>query len=113
MPTEYTRLVDALKQTGIPFAEYGWNPRPENAVYGVVALDTEPDSLDGDGEKLDRAWEASVDVFFPQIAQRNNVVMIIENAIRSVCGSSWDLNSIQHERDTGLFHYEWICEGLY
>ena len=49
MPSEYEALVAALKLTDIPFAEYGWNKRPEG-TYGVVSLDFEAGTLDGDGD---------------------------------------------------------------
>ena len=108
MPTEYETLVAALKLTGIPFAEYGWKSRPEG-MHGVVSLDPEAESMNGDGEKLDRSWEASVDVFFRKLSERANVISIIEETLAEVCGDSWELNSIQHENTTGLFHIEWVC----
>ena len=73
MPSEYEALVAALKLTDIPFAEYGWNKRPEG-TYGVVQLDFEAGSQDGDGEKQDRVWEASVDVFIRLIRERDDVI---------------------------------------
>ena len=109
MPEEYKRLVAALKATGIPFEEYGWKKRPEGTC-GIVTLDMEADSVDGDGVKLDRAWEASVDVFHERLDERQVLVKTIEDAIRSVCGDSWELNSIQYETGTRLFHMEWVCE---
>ena len=69
MPSEYEALVAALKLTSIPFAEYGWKTRPEGA-YGVVQLDFEAGSLNGDGAKADRAWEGSVDLFYPKLSDR-------------------------------------------
>ena len=111
MPSEYERLVAALKETKIPFEEYGWEPRPEG-TYGVVSLDFENGSMEGDGRKRDRTWSASVDVFFPKLADRKEVTEEIEEVLRSVCGSCWDLNSVQHETQTGLFHMEWVCEVI-
>ena len=109
MPTEYEGLVTALKATVIPFEEYGWKTRP-TGTYGVITPDMEAGSVEGDGEKLDRSWEASVDVFFPRKADRRTVISTVENALRSVCGASWELNSTQYETQTRLFHIEWICE---
>lgn len=109
MPDGYEALVAALQDTGIPFEEYGWKTRPEG-IYGVVSLDMEPDSLDGDDRKLDRSWEASVDVFFPKKTDRETVISTVEDVLRTVCGSSWYLNSAQHEATTGLFHIEWVCD---
>ena len=111
MPDEYKALVAALKETGIPFEEYGWKKRPEGA-YGTITLDMEADSEEGDGEKLDRSWEASVDVFFSRLDDRKTMIKTVEDAIRSVCGSSWELNSTQYETQTRLFHVEWVCEVM-
>ena len=111
MPSEYEALVAALKLTDIPFAEYGWKTRPEGA-YGVVSLDFESGSLDGDGEKQDRSWSASVDIFYQKLTERVELQEAVEEILTEICGDSWRLNSIQHERDTGLFHVEWVCEVL-
>lgn len=108
MPTEYETLVAALKLTEIPFAEYGWKNRPEG-TYGVVSLDMESGSLNGDNEKHDRSWEASVDVFYPKISERANVISAVEETLTEVCGCSWEMNSMQYESTTGLFHIEWVC----
>ena len=109
MPSEYTDLVERLQETSIPFAEYGWKNRPKG-IYGIVGLDFESDSEDSDDAKGDTSWEASVDVFFPKLADRETVRGIVEPILAEVCGASWWLNSLQHESDTGYFHIEWACE---
>jgi len=109
VPSEYEALVAALKLTDIPFMEYGWKTRPEGA-YGVVSLDFEAGHLDGDGAKQDRAWEASVDVFYPKLTDRNDIIEAVEEILAEICGSSWEMNSQQFEHDTGLFHVEWVCQ---
>ena len=111
MPSEYEALVAALKLTSIPFAEYGWKTRPEGA-YGVVQLDFEAGSLDGDGEKLDRSWEGSIDLFYPKLTDRSDLIEEVEETLTAITGSSWYLNSTQYERGTGLFHVEWAYEVL-
>ena len=111
MPTEYEELVAALQQTEIPFEEYGWKTRPEG-THGVITLDMEAGDTEGDGEKLDRSWEVSVDLFFDKLANRKRLIKTVEDAIRSVCGSSWEMNSTQYETQTRLFHIEWVCEVL-
>ena len=108
MPAEYEALVAALKTTDIPFAEYGWRTRPEG-TYGVVSLDFEAGSQNGDGLKQDRSWEASVDVFFRNLSARADVCAEVEEILTEVCGGSWEMNHMQHEPDTGLFHFEWVC----
>lgn len=107
MPTEYTALVEALQNTSIPFKEYGWETRPD-ANFGVVGLDFEIGALNGDDKKQDRAFEGSVDVFFRKLSDRATLASTIEGVLESCCGSRWELNSIQHETETGLFHIEWV-----
>lgn len=109
MPSEYDALVAALKATDIPFAEYGWKTRPEG-MHGIVAIDFESSNLNGDGEKQDRVWEGSVDVFFTSLSDRDSVVSAVEGKLTEICGSAWELNSTTHEHETGLFHFEWVFE---
>ena len=111
MPSEYEALVAALKLTSVPFAEYGWKTRPEGA-YGVVQLDFESGSMNGDGQKLDRAWEGSIDLFYPKLSDRTDLIDEIEETLEAILGNSWQLNSTQYETGTGLFHAEWVFEVL-
>lgn len=106
MPSEYEALVAALKLTDIPFAEYGWRTRPEGA-YGVVSLDFETGQLDGDDRKADRAWEGSVDLFYPKLTDRGDLIEAVEETLTEILGNAWELNSTQYETETGLFHAEW------
>ena len=112
MPSEYEALVAALKLTDIPFAEYGWNKRPEGA-YGVVQLDFEAGSLNGDGGKLDRAYEGSVDLFYPKLTDRGDLIEEVEETLAEVLGDSWHLYSTQYEDNTGLFHVEWVFQCVH
>ena len=109
MPSEYEALVAALKLTDIPFAEYGWKSRPEGA-YGVVQLEFESGSLDGDGRKLDRTWEGSVDLFYPKLTNRDDLIAEVEETLTEILGNAWEMNSTQYESGTGLFHVEWTFE---
>lgn len=107
MPDEYTALVEALQNTNIPFSEYGWKTRPEN-TYGVVGLDMEAGSLAGSEGKQDRAFDVKVDVFFRKLADMAEIAGAVEAALSSCLGACWELNSIQYETETRLFHFEWI-----
>ena len=111
MPSEYEALVAALKLLDIPFAEYAWRTRPEGA-YGVVSLDFEAGTMNGDGAKCDRAWEGSVDVFYPRLTDRTDIIDAVEEVLGEVVGSAWSLNSTQYETDTGLFHVEWVFQCM-
>ena len=109
MPSEYEALVAALKLLSIPFAEYDWHPRPEGA-YGVVSLDFEAGTMNGDGSKIDRAWEGSVDIFYQKLTDRTDLIEAVEEVLGEVLGNSWSLNSTQYEPETGLFHVEWVFQ---
>lgn len=109
MPSEYEALVAALKLTSIPFAEYGWKARPEG-TYGVVQLDFEAGNLEGDGAKIDRSWEGSVDLFYQKINNRSDLMAEVEEILTEILGDSWHVNSMQYENETGLFHVEWVFE---
>ena len=111
MPSEYEDLIAALKLTSTPVAEYGWKTRPEGAYY-VVQLEGDRGSLDADGEKLDRSWEGSLDLFYPKLTDRNDLIDQTEEILTEIFGASWDLNSTQYETGTGLFHVEWVFECL-
>ena len=108
MPSEYEKLVAALKLTDYPVAEFGWDPRPEGA-HIVVSLDFEADHLDGDDGKRDRSWEASVDAFFHELTERDDIISTVEEILEEVCGASWEMNSMQHETAARMFHIEWAC----
>lgn len=111
MPSEYEALVAALKLLSVPFVEYAWKTRPEGA-YGTVRLDFEAGQLNGDGEKLERSWEGSIDVFYPKLTDRTDIIDAVEEVLGEICGASWSLNSTQYEQETGLFHVEWVFEVL-
>lgn len=109
MPQEYEDLKTALGETGIPFAEYGWKTAPAGE-YGVISLEFEADSLNGDDGKRLRAWEGSIDVYFRSVSRKGAVIEAVENVLKNVCDASWLMNSLQHESSTGLFHAEWVFQ---
>lgn len=106
MPTDYEALVAALKLTDVPFAEYGWSTRPEG-TYGVVALEFENTSDDGDNLKQDRSWEGSIDLFSKSKRGEGHPAEI-EEILTEICEDAWELNSTTWEPETKLFHWEWV-----
>lgn len=92
--------------SGIPFAEYGWDKRPDGD-YGVVAIDFEGESFIGDDLKVDRTFEGSVDLFFFRLADQETYRETVELILSEYCESGWQMSSFQHESGTGLFHIEW------
>ena len=123
MPDAYTELVNELKALSqvidptaeepetvtLPVAEDEWRTRPDTVSYGLVSLDFETDQLNGDSIKLDASYEGSADLFS---LARNGAgwVPMITGVLTKHCGSCWRLNSHTYERETGLFHWEWVFE---
>ena len=92
---------------GVAFSEYEWRTRPEGD-HGTVQLDFEAEDDNGDDEKLDRAWEGSVDLYTHGKAMMT--VAAVESALENTCSGSWHLNSEQYERETGLVHREFVFQ---
>lgn len=123
MPDAYTNLVNDLKAltqvvdptaekpetVTLPMAEDDWRTRPDTVSHGIVSLDFEADAMNGDNEKLDASHEGSVDLYS---LARNGAgwIDLITGVLTEHCGSCWELNSHQYERDTGLYHWEWTFE---
>ena len=121
MPEDYTRLVEALKameqaedQTAqtpvmvkLPIAEDEWYTRPDTVSYGIVAREFEADQLHANNVKVDTCWEGSLDLF-SMVRSGAGWVPMIESLLTEYCGGSWSLNSHTYERDSGLFHWEWV-----
>ena len=104
----YDELVRQLKAIrNVSFTEYEWKTRP-NGNFGTVQLDFEAADDIGDDQKIDRAWEGSVDLFTH--GKEMMIVAAVETALESVCGGSWYLNSEQYERETGLVHREFVFQ---
>lgn len=104
----YDELVRQLKAiTGVSFTEYEWKTRP-NGNFGTVQLDFEAADDIGDDQKIDRAWEGSVDLYTH--GKEMTIVAAVETALESVCSGSWYLNSEQYERETGLIHREFVFQ---
>lgn len=114
MPDEYLELVEALKaltQEGkvLPMAENEWNTRPDAESYGTVSLDFEADALHGDDRKAATAYEGSVDLYSRE-KYGEGWTREITGVLTEHCGGAWYLNSSQHERETGLFHWEYVFQ---
>ena len=93
----------------LPMAEDVWYTRPDTVSYGIVSLDFEADALNADNAKQSRAFEGSTDLFS---LTKNGAGWreMIEATLTEHCGASWHLNSHTYERETGLFHWEWVFQ---
>ena len=123
MCEEYTGLVTALKNlqqvedltanppvmVTLPMAEDGWDTRPDVVSYGEVRLDFEADNLTGDDLKQSISYEGSVDLY-SMVRSGAGWVELITQTLTDHCRAAWSLNSHTYERETGLFHWEWVFQ---
>ena len=108
-----TQVEDPNAQTPVtvtlPMAEDEYYTRPDTVSYGLVSLDFEAGQLPGDDVKQDTSYQGSVDLF--SLARAGaGWVPLIEQTLTTYCGGSWSLNSHTYERETNLFHWEWVFE---
>ena len=99
-------LRDLLLTIGPPVFHYFASG--QTGSYIVWAEDGEGDTVNADDKKAERALTGTIDYF--TITENDPVVGQIENALDADDGIAWKLNSVQHEKDTGYIHYEWIWE---
>ena len=102
----YESMLDALRATGIPFAEYAW----ENAAdmmedYGVVEPDMEQ-TLYGDGTPVETCTIGTVDLFLRRPDQTK--VDAVQNVLfgsDEIAAEPWTL---AYESDRRVLHYQWV-----
>ena len=93
----------------LPMAEDDWDTRPDTVSYGTVRLDFEADSLTGDDMKKVSAYEGSVDLYSLERSGAGWIPLIC-GTLTVHCGGAWRLNHHTFERETGLFHWEWVFQ---
>lgn len=80
--------------------------RPQlKAPFCIWQEDGEAGSLESDNHKGEQAISGSVD-YFTQ-SEYDGMIDDIQEALNSVEGCGWSLNSVQYEDETELIHYEW------
>lgn len=102
-----SKLLDRLKDIGIPFAMYRWESKP-SAPYGLLSIEGGAGATTGDDTIIDQAVRGSIDLFAPDPSPA--WPRQVQDAINGHC--AWSLNSVQYEEDTRLIHYEWLFEAV-
>lgn len=105
-------ILQALNETGIPFAAYAWHTAPAGA-YGIAALDGAHAPLWADNAFGAHVVEGTVDLFVPGTGEQERHT--VQRALAGIDGLAFELASVQYEDDTRLVHFEWIFrfdEGL-
>lgn len=99
-------LNNLLLTIGSPVFHYSASGQAGN--YIVWAEDGEGASSHADGQKTTQVILGTIDYFTK--TEFDPVVQQIQEALNIPEGLAWSLNSVQHEKDTGYIHYEWIWE---
>lgn len=80
--------------------------RPQlKAPFCVWQEDSESGSLESDNHKGEQAIGGTID-YFTQ-TEYDEMIDAIQDALNTIDGCGWGLNSVQYEDDTELIHYEW------
>lgn len=98
-------LGDALQQVIPDVFHYEAWAKPDK--YIVWAEDAESNASYADNHKTDQVIQGTIDYFTK--TEFDNTVVLIQHKLNSI-DVAWQLSSIQHEKDTGYIHYEWIFE---
>ena len=102
----YERLIEKLKETGIPFADGGWSTAPAGD-YGTAELDGSGATVWADDAMQEQAMSGAVHLYTRGAGRVQ--MQKVQEALNS--GEvSWRLNSVQYEESTNLTHYEWVFE---
>lgn len=80
------------------------------APYLIWAEDGEADAVQTNNHKGEQAISGTTDYFTKDEFDAN--VDLIQDAMNELDGMFWALNSVQHEDETGLIHYEWRWEVI-
>lgn len=89
-------------------AVYHFHALKPPVPYVVWAEDGQGDVVFANGRLKNQVITGTVDLYTDD-PENTALFTGIQEALDQVC--AWRLNSIQHEDDTGLTHYEWAWEA--
>ena len=98
-------LKELLLIVGVPV--YHYEGFQETGNYIVWAEDSQGSASYSDDSMSNRTIQGTIDYFTQE--ENDKIVEVIEEKLNSA-DLSWQLGSIQHEKETGYIHYEWIWE---
>jgi hypothetical protein len=98
-------LKDLLLTIGPPVFHYSAAGQKGN--YIVWAEDSDGASEYADNKKVNHSIQGTIDYFTK--TEFDPIVDEIQDKLTEA-EISWRLNSVQHEKDTGYIHYEWVWE---
>lgn len=103
MELSLTDLRDALVTLTDKVYHYT-APSQEAVPYLVWAEDSRTDLL-ADNKHVEAGYEGTIDLF---TRDEDDPLMTAVPALLNGLPIGWYQNSVQHEEDTGLIHYEWV-----
>lgn len=98
-------LQNLLLTIGVPV--YHYEAHKEKGNYIVWAEDNQSNAGYADNHMTTQCLQGTID-YFTKTEFDPNFELIQKKLISA--DIAWRLNSIQHEKDTGYIHYEWVWE---
>ena len=93
--------------TLLPDATFHYKAKGTPEQYIVWAEDGQAGSSHADDKMQNQAIEGTVDLFTK--VEFDPLFDLIQVAMNN-SDMTWELNSVQHEEDTGYIHYEWVWQ---
>lgn len=91
----------------LPKATFHYSATSKPAKYIVWAEEGQAGALYADDMMQEQAIEGTVDLFTK--TEYDPLFKSIQKAMNNA-DMTWRLESIQHEKETGYIHYEWVWE---
>lgn len=98
-------LKRLLLEIGVPVHHY--KAFKQSNKYIVWAEDGQSNAGHGDNKMTLQVIQGTIDYFTKEEFDPN--FKLIQEKLNNA-DLAWNLNSIQHEDDTGYIHYEWVWE---
>lgn len=89
----------------LPNATYHYFRKVSKKRYIIWAEDGEQQSFHAENSKQCQQVTGTIDLFTQN--EYDSAVDQIQDGLNDL-GVGWELNSVQHEDETNLIHYEWI-----
>lgn len=106
MLSKLKKIEDILLELD-PENVFHYHAKDRTDKYIVWAEDSEGSSVEGDDQKINQSIQGTIDYFTKE--DGDPMVDKIQGALTAACISFY-LDSVQHEEETDLIHYEWIWE---
>lgn len=86
---------------------FHFNAPPNQKAEYIIWAEDGVNGFKANNRRDESAITGTIDLFTKN--EKSDLVVEIERALNET-PAAWYLNSIQHEQETGIIHYEWVFE---